>query len=165
MREALTVERAGTYLLVEVDHIPTRGLHQGARQRRQPVDAYLSNLANDSAPMVCRCSSTVAIDLLRLQPLLWCRCGQRSQTTHGRRGHPESLVANVILVRPIRYLGCRTKGGRGSPLERASSSFVNSFKASNRLRSVCFRFEAPSLVVSCRGVVVPDPIRGVDVST
>ena len=136
-----------------------------ARQRRQPVDTYLSNLANDSAPMVWKCSSTVAIDLLRLQPLLRCRCRQHSQTTHGRRGHPESWVANMILVRPICYFRCRTKGGKSSPLDRASSSFVNSFKASNRLRSVCFRFEAPSLLVSCRGVVVPDPIRGVDVST
>lgn len=43
MREALTVERAGTYLLVEVDHIPTRGLHQGGQAaeaacRRLPLE-------------------------------------------------------------------------------------------------------------------------------
>lgn len=54
--------------------------------------------------------------------------------------------------------GVSAKGRRGlkiSPLEKASSSFVSSFSASKRLRSVCFRFEAPRLFTSCRGVVVP----------
>jgi len=56
------------------------------------------------------------------------------------------------------------KVGGSSPLEKASSSFVSSFKASRRLSSVCFRFEAPRLFISFRGVVVPDPTRERDVS-
>ena len=52
------------------------------------------------------------------------------------------------------------KVGWSSPLEKASSSFVSSFKASRRLRSVRFRADASRLFVVWRGVVVLDPTRG-----
>ena len=142
----------GTYLLVKVIHIPTRCFQPSALSKEKAV-TYLSNFANDSAPIVCRCSSTVAVDLLRPQP---CRCF--AKITHGRRGHPESWIPVLILLQPTRQSMCRyrTWVGRGLPLGKSSSSFVSWFKASNSSRSVCFRFEAPRLF---RGVVVPSPIK------
>ena len=67
----------------------------------------LSNFAKDSAPIVCRCSSTVAIDVLRPTTHLGYR--QHAKTTHGRRGHPESWAAGVILAQPIRQSRCECK--------------------------------------------------------
>ena len=59
MQKALTATVVGTYLLVKVDHVPTR-VCQGTICQRH-VATYLSNFAKDSAPIVCKCSSTVAI--------------------------------------------------------------------------------------------------------
>ena len=120
---------------------------------------YLSNLANDSAPMVCRCSSTVAVGPLRLQPRLCLQefCQNHSRTSRSFRKLGSKSDSNV--TDPSIHLQTQNVGG-GSP----SLSFANSFKASNRLRSVRFRFEARSFVL-CRGVVVPDPIKGGGVSS
>jgi hypothetical protein len=88
----------GTYLFVKVDHTPAcftavSAVGNGGKSAAGTTD--LSNLAKDSAPMVCRCSSTVAIGVLSLHAWAYRR---HAKTTHGRRGRPESSVANSILA-------------------------------------------------------------------
>ena len=146
---------AGTYLLVKVYHVPmgftTINIVGG---RRRP--AYLSNLANVSAPIVCRCSSTVGIGPLRLYPRLLLQAFLRD---HLRTSRSSWKLGSKADSSPSVNSWTGTEIGWGLPLGKASSSFVNSFKASNRLRSVCFRFAAPRLLALRRGVLVPDSKR------
>jgi hypothetical protein len=137
------------------------------RQYRQCVEvilkrhatAYLSNLAKDSAPIVCTCSSTAAMHGLSSRPRLSLQAA-RYNHLHTSRSYwkrPagcgfDSSTADTL----IRTQG--RKAGGSSPSAKAPSSFASSFKASRRLRSVFLRFEAPRLLLLCR-VVVPDPAR------
>ena len=127
---------------------------------RRTTATHLSNFAKDCAPIVCRCSSTVASHgkFPRLESAGDAYSHSRTSRSSRRLGCDfDSSIADTSIPAQVQEVG-------DSPLEKASSSFISSFKASRRLISVCFLFEAPCLLVMCRGVVVPDSTRERDVS-